>query len=51
VSSLAAGQSVTRNIKVKVKKRAKKGKKLVVKVIASASGAPPVSAKRTVRLR
>lgn len=51
VPSLAAGQSTTKKIKVKVKKSAKKGKRLAVKLIATAPGAVKVSTKRTVKVR
>lgn len=50
VGSLAVGRSVTRRIKVKVKKAAKRGKKLTVKVTASAPGAPAVTVKRKVTI-
>lgn len=50
VGSLAAGQSVTRKIKVKVRKSAKRGKKLTVKVTASAPGATRVTVRRKVTI-
>ena len=51
VSSLAAGQSITRSLKVKVKKSAKRGKKLAVKVTASGNGVSAQPAKRTVKIK
>jgi len=51
ISTLAAGQSLTRKIKVKIKKRAKKGKKPAVQVTASGAGLQPVSVKRKVKVR
>ncbi len=50
VGSLAAATSVTRKIKVKVKRTAKRGKKLTVKVTASATGTPAVTARRKVKI-
>lgn len=50
LGSLAAGKSVTRKIRVKVRKTAKRGKKLTVKVTASAQGAPTVTVKRKVTI-
>jgi len=50
VASLAPGKSVTRKLKIKVKRGAKKGKKLKVKVTA-ASGKVKASAVRTVKVR
>ena len=51
VSSLAAGESITKKIKVRVKKSAKKGKKLKVKVVASAPGVASKAATRTAKVR
>lgn len=50
VASLAPGKSVTRKLKIKVKKTAKKGKKLAVKVTAS-SGTVKKTANRSVKVR
>lgn len=52
IRSLAPGQSITRKLKIKVKKSAKKGRKLAIKVKASSS-APGIvaSAKRIVKVR
>ncbi|HTU13563.1 MAG TPA: choice-of-anchor D domain-containing protein [Solirubrobacterales bacterium] len=50
IPSLAAGKSITKTIKVKVKKSARKGK-LTVKVTATANKAAKITAKRTVQLR
>jgi len=51
VPSLAAGKSVTKKIKVKVRKSAKKGKTLRVKVVASASGLSMKTASRTAKIK
>lgn len=50
VSTLAPGKSVTRKLKIKVKRSAKKGKKLKVKV-TTASGTVKKAATRTVKVR
>ena len=50
VRNLAPGKSVTRKLKVKVKRNARKGKRLKVKVVAS-SGKVKRTATRTVRVR
>lgn len=51
VSSLAAGRSITRIIKVNVRKRARKGKRLKVKLAYSASGLARKTTSRTVKIR
>ncbi|MBN8866296.1 MAG: choice-of-anchor D domain-containing protein [Solirubrobacterales bacterium] len=51
IPSVAAGKKVTRKIKVRVKKTAKKGKKLRVKVTAAAKGVKPAAAARVTRIR
>lgn len=48
---IAAGQTVTKKIKIKVKKSAKRGKKLTTKVSATAPGLSKRTAKRVVRIR
>ncbi|HTU15162.1 MAG TPA: choice-of-anchor D domain-containing protein [Solirubrobacterales bacterium] len=50
ISGLAAGRSVTRKIRVKVKRSARKGRKLALKVSASGSGFSAQTARRTVRI-
>ena len=49
--SVAPGASVTKTIKVKVKKKAKRGKKLVVTVAPSLDGKTQKAIKRTIRIR
>ena len=52
IPTLAGGRSITKKIKVKVKRNAKRGKKLVVKVKAgSTEPGLTVRAKRTVKIR
>lgn len=50
VASLAPGRSVTKKLKIKVKKTAKKGAKIKLKVTAS-SGKVRATAARTVKVR
>lgn len=49
--SLAAGKTATAKFKVTVKKKAKRGKKVVLKVKATASGLAAKSGKATIRVR
>ncbi|HTU13559.1 MAG TPA: choice-of-anchor D domain-containing protein [Solirubrobacterales bacterium] len=51
VPALTAGQSVTHRIKVKIKKTAKKGKKLAAVVTVGGTGLTPVSVTRKVKVR
>jgi len=51
IPSLAPGESVTGKIKIKVKRTAKRGAKLKVKVAASAIGVSKKTAQRVVRIR
>jgi hypothetical protein len=51
VASLAAGHSVTRTIKVKLKKAAKRGKKIKLKVTATAGGKTLATGSRKVKVK